>query len=61
MASTRHTAVLWGAGLRDRLPPAVLGADQSRVEFGGQADEREAITERRLEISLPEALQENER
>jgi len=56
MAGTRHAEVLWGAGLRDRLSPAMPGAGQSRVEFGGQADEREAITERWFEISLPEAL-----
>ncbi len=56
MAGTRHTDALWGAGSWDALPPCTLGAGQSRVKFGGQADEREAITERRFEISLPEAL-----
>ena len=61
MAGRRHTDALWGAGSWDALPPGTLGAGQSRVEFGGEADEREAITERRFEIPLPEALQENER
>ena len=61
MAGTRHTEVLWGASLRDWLPPTVLGPGQSRVEFVGQGDEREAIAKRRFEISLPEALYENER
>ncbi len=48
---------LWSSGVLSAAPP---GVDQSRVEFGGQADQRETITKGRLEVPSPEALQENE-
>ena len=35
LAGARQLEVLWGAGSWNRLPPAVLGVGQSRVEFGG--------------------------
>ena len=58
-----------GPGTPGQLGPAGIGwpaarstlrAGQRRVQFGGQADQRETITKGRLEVPSPETLQENE-
>ncbi len=46
--------------MRGAALTSTLGAGQRCEQFSGQADQREMITQRRLEIALPEALQQNE-
>ena len=56
----RNLDDLWSSGARTHLPTAVRAAGQSRVQFGGQADQREIIMKGQLEVPSPEALQEKE-